>query len=304
MYFDFDDRYVDFEPVGSAINRRDGVAVAVLVHVALIAAMIFAPTYLPSPTPNELRTPPPRQDDKTFVFVQPKVDIPAPRASDRANASDADRVARSTERAPNPANTLPFSRGNSPERIEPTPDEKMRGQGPNPEPAPPTPAEPVEQPQPRDDPRMAMMQRPQQSPPAGGSLGAALKNLQKYVQDQSFDNRSGQTQEFGPAIQFDTKGVEFGPWIRRFVSQVRRNWFVPMAAMSMRGRVVITFNVHRNGAITDITVVRPSEIESFNTSAVNSLRASSPTEPLPPEYPDDQAFFTVTFFYNEAPPGP
>ena len=28
-----------------------------------------------------------------------------------------------------------------------------------------------------------------------------------------------------------------------------------------------------------------------------------PTEPLPPEYPDPLAFFTVTFFYNEQPPG-
>ena len=26
-------------------------------------------------------------------------------------------------------------------------------------------------------------------------------------------------------------------------------------------------------------------------------------EPLPPEYPDDKAFFTVTFYYNDQPPG-
>ena len=53
----------------------------------------------------------------------------------------------------------------------------------------------------------------------------------------------------------------------------------------------------------DVTVVRPSEIESFNTAAVNALLASSPTEPLPKEYPDDKAFFTVTFFFNESPEG-
>ena len=37
MYFDFDDRYRDIEPVGSAINRRDGVAVSILVHAAIVA---------------------------------------------------------------------------------------------------------------------------------------------------------------------------------------------------------------------------------------------------------------------------
>ena len=53
--------------------------------------------------------------------------------------------------------------------------------------------------------------------------------------------------QFGPEIQFDTKGVEFGPWIRRFIAQVKRNWLIPYAAMSMKGHVVITFNVHKDG---------------------------------------------------------
>ena len=35
MYFDFEDRYERFEPVGSAINRRDGVALAVWVWVGV-----------------------------------------------------------------------------------------------------------------------------------------------------------------------------------------------------------------------------------------------------------------------------
>ena len=218
--------------------------------------------------------------------------------------SDVDRSARSPEKAPSLTNPVAVRPAATPrERTEASPEEKMRGEGPAPKPAPPAP--PVETPSVSrsasgrhgDDAEAANASRR-----PGGSLGEALKNLQKYVQKESFNNQKGQTQEFGP-LQFDTKGVEFGPWIRRFVSQVRRNWFVPMAAMTMRGRVVITFNVHRNGALTDVTVVRPSEIESFNTAAVNALLASNPTTPLPPEYPDDKAFFTVTFYYNESPPG-
>jgi len=307
MYFDFDDRYRDIEPVGSAINRRDGVAVSVFVHAAIVAVMLFLPDLLPERQDAQAVPPPEQQqrpkDDPMFVFVQPKMDLPPLRQPERAEMSDVDRSARAPEVAPEMTNPLPAARGNSTERTEATVEEKMRGDGPAPEPAPPAP--PVETPQlsdPRTDPQMAMMQRPQVQPPAGGSLGEALKNLQKYVQNESFNNQKGQQQEFGP-LQFDTKGVEFGPWIRRFISQVRRNWFVPMAAQTMRGRVVITFNVHRNGALTDVTVIRPSEIESFNISAVNALRASNPTTPLPPEYPEDKASFTVTFFYNENPPG-
>jgi len=307
MYFDFDDRYRDIEPVGSAINRRDGVAVSIFVHAAIFALLMFLPDLLPQRQEAQAVPPPELQqrpeDDPMFVFVQPKMDLPPLRQPERAEMSDVDRSARAPEVAPEMTNPLPAARGNSTERTEATMEEKMRGDGPAPEPAPPAP--PVETPpvsDPRTDPQMAMMQRPQVQPPAGGSLGEALKNLQKYVQNESFNNQKGQQQEFGP-LQFDTKGVEFGPWIRRFISQVRRNWFVPMAAQTMRGRVVITFNVHRNGALTDVTVIRPSEIESFNISAVNALRASNPTTPLPPEYPEDKAFFTVTFFYNENPPG-
>ena len=129
----------------------------------------------------------------------------------------------------------------------------------------------------------------------------ALRNLERYVQNQTFSNPQGGVNDPGATIQFDTKGVEFGPWIRRFVARVRRNWFIPYAAMTMRGRVVLTFFVHRSGALTDVTVIQPSSIESFNTAAINALRASNPTTPLPPEYPDDKAFFTVTFYYNESP---
>jgi TonB family protein len=247
--------------------------------------------------------PRPRDEAPTFVFVQPRVELPALRESPRPEISDLDRSARSPLKAPSLDNPLPMARGNSRERTEAAPEEKMRGEGPAPESAPPAPPV-VQQPSAADErnAELAMMQRPQMEPPPGGSLGDALRNLQKYVQNESFSNQKGQVQEFGP-LQFDTKGVEFGPWIRRFISQVRRNWFVPMAAMTMRGRVVITFFVHRNGALTDVTVIRPSEIESFNTAAVNALLASDPTTPLPPEYPDDKAFFTVTFYYNESPAG-
>ena len=71
--------------------------------------------------------------------------------------------------------------------------------------------------------------------------------------------------------------------------------------MSMRGRVVLTFNVSRDGALTDVQVEQPSLVGAFNNAALNALLSSNPTQSLPVEYPDDQAFFTVTFFYNESP---
>ena len=132
---------------------------------------------------------------------------------------------------------------------------------------------------------------PETSRPAPGRLGDALRNLERYVQNQTFNNPQGGANDPGSTIQFDTKAVEFGPWIRRFVAQVRRNWLIPHAAMSFRGHVVIQFTIHRNGRITDVRIVSAFVISTPLTGpAYNAIVSSSPTEPLPPEYPDPMAF--------------
>ena len=308
MYIDFEDRYVDYQPVGGGIRRWDGVLISVGVHVAAVLLALLAPAlpiFAPDPEVEAAARvePEPERDRPTFVFVQPRVDLKAERPPQISEDSDQNRIARAERPAPVMSNPLPSARGNSADRVEASPDERMKGKGPASEPSPEPPAPDVVERLPSPMPQQrAEVPAPQTTPrpPQGGALGEALRNLQKYVDQESFNNDQGQAQNLGP-LQFDTKGVEFGPWIRRFVSQVRRNWFVPMAAMTLRGRVVLTFFVHRNGALTDVQVVQPSSIESFNIAARNALLASNPTEPLPPEYPDDKAFFTVTFYYNETP---
>ena len=59
MYFDFDDRFRDIEPVGSAINRRDGVAVAIVLHAVIVALLLIEPQYLQPYLPQQVVQPPP-----------------------------------------------------------------------------------------------------------------------------------------------------------------------------------------------------------------------------------------------------
>jgi hypothetical protein len=118
-------------------------------------------------------------------------------------------------------------------------------------------------------------------PLAGGSLGDAIRNIERFIDQETFNNPGGSEGEFGPSIQFNTMGVEFGPWVRRFIAQIKRNWMLPQAAMTFKGHSVLTFNVHKNGALTDVTVLEPSIYSSFNSSARNALLSSNPTQPLP-----------------------
>ena len=319
MYFEFEDYKPDITPVGSAISWREGVLLSIIVHMAAIILVLMAPRLFPTdmdalrahhvPADDRQQRPPER-----FVFVQPKVDLKALKPPPRAELSDQDREARSVARAKEPTNPLPFSRGNTSERVEQAPDQVAKGQGPAPDPSagqqaslPPDGAPSTEQlPLPPSNSALrypdirALQNGANGQGPLGGSLGDALQNLQRYVQRDQFENSQGGG-AFGPAIQFDTKGVEFGPWIRRFVAQVKRNWLIPYAAMSSKGHVVITFNVHKDGSLTDLQVAGPSPVGAFNNAAYGALASSNPTAALPPEYPSDKAFFTVTFFYNEEP---
>ena len=103
-------------------------------------------------------------------------------------------------------------------------------------------------------------------------------------------------------MQVDAKGVEFRPWTRGFAKRLLNSWTVHSAAGSLKGHVAVSFNVHKDGTITDIVVVGPSEVEVLNTASLNAIAASSPVQPLPAEYPDEKALITITFYYNETPP--
>lgn len=334
MYFDFEDNRPDITPVGGAITWREGILLSITLHLVAILGVVMMPE-LPGASEARARIEQRLQaiqerqrEAERFVFVQPLEDVPAPvPPSPDADASDMDRVARAPERAEKPTNPLPYSRGNTPEMVDSPP-----VPGP-PQPSAPTPASPpspsTHSPGPdagdRGDGEATKpssqllgpggLRLPRQFDGAGrdsvgrgtgsdgiGVISRALQDLQRYIPAEQFENQGGGAGAYGPSIQFDTKGVEFGPWIRRFVAQIKRNWFLPYAAMAMKGHVVVTFYVMKDGRLEELTVAQPCSIEAFNNSSYNALAASNPTHPLPPEYPAERAFFTVTFYYNETPP--
>lgn len=317
MYFDFWDNRPDTPRLSSPLTPREKGMATLVIHLLVVILVLVWPE-LPWVKAAEAR----RQQDleaqqqqlaeqrenPRFVFMQPKVEMQAT-PPDRAELSDLDRRAASIEQPREPKNPLPFARGNTTERIDA---EAVTGPRERPEPTP-SPAGGTNGEAGRDVPplpeslngvtlRKPEVTKPQMRGPATGVLADAIRNVQKYAGQETFNNPQGGAPDANfPSIQFDSKGVEFGPWLRRFIAQIRRNWFVPYAAMTMKGHVVVTFNVHKDGRITDLRVIKPSSVDAFTNSAFNALAASNPTVALPPEYPDDRAFFTVTFYFNETP---
>jgi TonB family protein len=292
MYFDLEDYRPDTPHLSSAITVRESVLISLLAHAILVIAWLVMPEARAAATDPLI--PAQQQESVQFVHMAPAIERPAP-PKPNVDRSDLDRRATAPVRSMNPANPLPASAGNTPEKTIVTRDERAGGAETPPANAPPAmgAADPVAKP--TTDPTTAPASQATQS---AQGLGKSLRNLTRYLQDQNFDNQQGGQSDFGPDIQFDSKGVEFGPWLRRFIAQIKRNWYVPQNAMLMSGKVVIQFYVSREGRLTELKIVGPSQFEAYNISSFNALKNSNPTMALPPEYPDDRAFFTITFHYD------
>jgi TonB family protein len=266
-----------------------------------------------------------------FVFVAPFVDTPSIEPPSQAVLSDLDRTAQSPTEAETPLNALPNADGNTFEFVqaeelsdglEPETNDGAERDALNADATEPVEGvddgafDPPEVEAPEASPGdggavtnplladgSAATPEPELTPNPGALLRQAERVAQTVARGRSFANLDGRTDEYGPDIQFDSKGVDFGSWIRRFRAQIYRNWTLPYAAMSMHGNVVLTFNIDREGTLTDLTVRRPSTVDAFTNSAFNAMSWSNPTHPLPPEYPEESVLFTVTFYFNERPPG-
>lgn len=300
MSLDFEDYRPETPRVPSAISVREGILISLVFHLGLTLFLVLAPKHWFEATPEQV-VQVVQQQPMRFVQVTPAIDR-VELAKRLAELSDQDRRSRTPAIAPKPENAMPMARGNTPERTISPPEEKAAG------PELPTPPAPLTPPAPQQaalgDTAAKILNEPVPRPPArqaGGQLGQAFRNLQQYLQDQSFDNPNGSGDDQSADIQFDSKGVDFGPWLRRFVAQIRRNWLIPQVAEMTKGRAAIQFIVLKNGMIVDIHVSRPAGIDALTLSALNAIKLSNPTSALPPEFPDERAPFTVTFHYNEGP---
>ncbi|MEE2963053.1 MAG: TonB family protein [Acidobacteriota bacterium] len=342
MYFDLEDRLFDTPTVESAMSWRERGLLSLFAHVALVLLYLFGPSLpfvrdaaerraerLAAAAEQFTRREQPA-DEPQFIFVEPFVDTPAAEPPSQASLSDLDRTAQSPVQAETPLNNLPNADGNTFEFVQ----AEERSDGLDPETSAGTDpdavegdtVEPVEGVEdgavdPPDEetldtspgdggavanPLLAdggdTLSPPKLTPTPGALLRQAERRLDSVSRGQSFQNLQGRTDQYGPDIQFDSKGVDFGSWIRRFRAQIYRNWTLPYAAMSMHGHVVLTFTINRAGRLSDLTVRRPSAVDAFTNSAFNAMSLSDPTHPLPPEYPEESVVFTVTFYFNETPP--
>jgi TonB family protein len=162
----------------------------------------------------------------------------------------------------------------------------------------------------------SMSQLVQHQPqPRGGAIDwkSAIKEVGKGAslgtgqEDPNLGNGGGGEKGFANAgpISFETTWYNWGDYAQSMVARIRVNWYNVMPDLlrtGMQGVVTIRFTIHRDGQITDVTIINTSGIPPYDFAAKKAIENSSPLNPLPKDFPMPTERVTAMFYYNLEPP--
>jgi protein TonB len=116
-------------------------------------------------------------------------------------------------------------------------------------------------------------------------------------------NREGGAIDEG-GLSFDTKWYDWGPYARKMLAKIRRNWRIPeIARLGVGGVVRIRFYIERDGTVTGLRIMNESGKPPMDFAARDAIGNSSPFDPLPLALgATDREGVTITFYYNMSPP--
>lgn len=117
----------------------------------------------------------------------------------------------------------------------------------------------------------------------------------------TFDNPTGSNAPF-LGLTVETTRSDMGEYLKVLRQLIRGNWRIPnIARYEVSGVTGISFNIHKDGTITDIYVMRPSGHEPLDVSSRNAISNTSPAPPLPKHVDEDKVPIKFGFYYNMRP---
>lgn len=300
----------DLKDEASGYRRREAAWISILVHVAIVLALIFMPKWLPR---SVLIVPVHEKESTVFLDTSKSPSVKPPKTN---IISDQDRTAQSktpTLKAP-PPKFLDARTPGPPKPVSPPPQppgaQAMQAppglfQGSQPAPAsPPSQTAQLEAP------------RPKQNPFAISSAGSAVdRAIHAAASDRPGLHSSFGGGEMGSGIRpkvpvhgdmdilSDTRGVDFGPYMKRLHVTVEDHWFplipeIALPPMMKKGRVIIEFAIMKDGSIQGLQVVSSSGDTALDRAAYGALLNAEPLPRLPVEFTGPYLRIRAAFYYN------
>jgi len=315
---------IDLVAVAEEKRKAGGLSLSTVVSLVFHAALIawFINSYKPVPTAST--DTPPIQRYIEFLKQNPQefVEAPGPETARRAslNAPLSDRNRQAS--MPEPTGLRPTTRpGDGSGLHVPSSNPAPRG----PQPSGGSPAAPVQltEPSPATNPSTRtpldetfIYREPVKASAAAGAVDwrSAIREAGRTAAGSGGDGldlgrtggEEGYAAEQGP-LSFETSWYDWGDYAQSMVSKIRVNWYSNMPQIirtGMKGVVTIRFTIHRDGRISDITILKSSAVPPYDQAARKAIDLSSPLKPLPKDFPNATERVTCVFYYNtEIPAG-
>jgi TonB family protein len=86
------------------------------------------------------------------------------------------------------------------------------------------------------------------------------------------------------SIAVDASDFPFTYYLRLIQSKIGERWSPPRAAAAGGERVIVLFEIQRDGQVREPTVEKSSGNALYDQSALRAITEASPFPPLPPEF--------------------
>jgi len=285
---------------------REGIWIAILIHLVLISGITWIPKYIfkVPPVVDPFEAIRQRKDDLKYLDLPPDlIKRVQPRAQAKPVPQKPPRVDKKTLEALNKATqpTLPSTPAPKVEEAQPAPppppkpETQAQIESPVPKPAPQRPTFAMGSQNPADQLRDAM--RGSRAPGSGPDNAPSNPDMAKHP------GAGG-----GVTILSDQQGVDFNPWLRRWYVETEHTWdpLIPdevNAPILKQGQCMIRFKILPNGRIMEGSMILEgrSGDTALDRAAWGALTGSN-YPPLPHEFHGPYIELRAVFMYNLRPP--
>jgi TonB family protein len=182
-------------------------------------------------------------------------------------------------------------------------------------PTPPAPQPPPPAPQPT---QQALIEAPKPAPtrPNFGNPNQSPGDAIRKAAQDAAQNRGGGDYEpnapgsgrggmgAGAEILSDTQGVDFGPYIRKILGDIKRNWIplIPEEArppLNKQGETLIRFTISSDGHITAMNLDGSSQDTAIDRACWGGITGVGQFPPLPANFKGPSLELRVDFFTNK-----
>ena len=104
----------------------------------------------------------------------------------------------------------------------------------------------------------------------------------------------------GLEVLSDTMGVDFGPYLKRVIQDVKQNWYnaIPQSAEMKHGNLIIEFAITKDGKVAGMKLVASSGDVPLDRAAWAGITGSDPFPALPGEFGGQYLALRFRFYYN------